>query len=166
MKNNIVLERVTLSLITHKHAPALWALLNEPDVAQYNDYNLPQSRDDIKLLIQNDLAAYYEGTGVRFAILHNQDNSFMGSVGLYDVSNNQAWLGFELAKRYWQQGYMNEVLQHLLTIKTVQVLFPQTVTSIMARVENENTRSIKLLSNLGFKQYQDSIWLYSINKLI
>ncbi|MEI8640543.1 hypothetical protein P4S68_03385 [Pseudoalteromonas sp. Hal099] len=35
------LERVTLRLITHKHAPQLFSILNHPQVSEFNDYQTP-----------------------------------------------------------------------------------------------------------------------------
>lgn len=160
MLNPIKLKRISLCLITHKHAPALLAVLSEPEVAQYNDYELPLSREDVKQMIQNDLVDHYSLTGIRLAVINNLDNTFMGSVGLYNVLDGQAWLGFELSKRYWNQGYMYEVLKYLVINRAYKTFFNQSITSINAIVEPANLQSNKLLKKLGFIQQQGKIWVH------
>ena len=74
------LERVTLRLITHKHAPQLFSILNHPQVSEFNDYKTPLSKCQIKQLIQDDITAYYEGEVIRVAIEHNINGKLTGFI--------------------------------------------------------------------------------------
>lgn len=161
MLNPINLKRVSLCLITHKHTASLLTVLNEPEVAQFNDYELPLSREDVKQMVQNDIARYYDKQGVRLAVINNEDRLLMGSVGFYDILDTTVWLGFELSTRYWSFGYMYEVLSYLITAKHFETLLDKKITSIYARVHLHNKRSMKLLSSIGFVQEQDNIWVYN-----
>lgn len=158
MQNPVLLERVSLSLIAHKHAPALLAILTQPQVAQYNDYALPLSREEVKQMIQNDISSYYNQTGLRLAILNNLDDCLMGSVGFYDIGDEQAWLGFELSHQHWNQGYMYEVLINLINKQGYMNWLETPITTIFARVAAANCKSIQLLTKIGFKQIDDETW--------
>lgn len=160
MFKQLSVERISLSLITHKHAKALFAILNEPEVAQFNDYDFPLSRDDVKQMIQYDLACYYEQSGIRFVIINNQTHEIMGSVGLYDIKNGKAWVGFELATKFWHQGYMFEVLNYLVVNKAHKHILKPIITSFYANVDEANYSSQKLLSKIGFTRVSNEVWEY------
>jgi len=153
-------ERITMGLITHKHAPALFAILNEPEVAQFNDYDLPLSRDDVKQIIQHDITCFYEQTGIRLVIINNHTHEVMGSVGLYDIKDGKAWLGFELATKFWHQGYMFEVLNQLVVSKSFETILRSTIRKLYANVDPANFSSQKLLSKIGFTQISNNVWQY------
>ncbi|WP_405600398.1 MULTISPECIES: GNAT family N-acetyltransferase [unclassified Pseudoalteromonas] len=148
MFKTLKLPRVTLRLITHKHAGGLFTILNNPLVAQFNDYKTPLSKDNIKQLIQDDISAYYEGEVIRLAIEHNIDTCFIGTCGLYKIGDkiNSAFIGFELAPNYWQQGLMSEALVGFINTlpNTLQIY------ELFAEVNIKNICSHKLLTKLGF----------------
>lgn len=162
MQNPVLLERVSLSLVAHKHAPALLAILTQPQVAQYNDYALPLSREEVKQMIQNDISSYYNQTGLRLAISNNLGDCLMGSVGFYDINDAQAWLGFELSHQYWNQGYMYEVLINLINKQGYTNWLENPIATIFARVAAANCKSIQLLTKIGFQQVDDDTWRFAI----
>ncbi|MBQ4832406.1 GNAT family N-acetyltransferase [Pseudoalteromonas sp. MMG010] len=153
-------HRITLNLISHKHGPGLYNILNEFKVAQYNDYKIPLSKTDIKLLIQGDIEGNYEGKTIRAAIEHNTNGELIGTCGLYKIQANSAYIGFELTPHFWHQGYMSETLKefipaaiHYLNLKT-----------IYAKVSKFNNQSEQLLLKHGFK-IQKSDNTYNIYQL-
>ncbi|WP_372761154.1 GNAT family N-acetyltransferase [Pseudoalteromonas sp.] len=155
MFTQIKLPRVRLRLITHKHAASLFCILNHPQVAQFNDYQLPLSNTDIKQLIQDDISGYYHGDLLRVAIEHNNTGQLLGCCGLYSIDKDKqmAYLGFELHPHYWQQGIMSEAL--VAFINTMQRSLG--LTKLIAEVHKHNTPSHKLLTKLGFsKQGKES----------
>jgi [ribosomal protein S5]-alanine N-acetyltransferase len=151
----IKLPRVTLRLITHKHGPSLFAILNHPLVAQYNDYPIPLSNRDIKQLIQDDICGYYQGEMLRLAIEHNNTGQLLGCCGLYkiDQASHSAYIGFELHPDHWHQGIMSEVL--VAFIDKVQTSYP--IKHLFAEVNRQNIASHKLLSKLGFTLTRDCL---------
>lgn len=150
------LERVTLRLITHKHAPQLFSILNHPQVSEFNDYKTPLSKCQIKQLIQDDITAYYEGEVIRVAIEHNINGKLMGTCGLYNLSpcKSRAFIGFELDPMYWDKGIMFEVITGF--VKTLKEAIP--LSYLAAQVSAHNARSHNLLVKLGFSLGEHSIW--------
>ncbi|GAA59445.1 ribosomal-protein-alanine N-acetyltransferase [Pseudoalteromonas sp. BSi20652] len=155
MFKTLKLPRVTLRLITHKHAAQLFTILNNQLVAQFNDYKTPLSKADIKQLIQDDINGYYEGNVIRVAIEHNINGNLIGTCGLYKIEHksSSAFIGFELAPFFWQQGLMSEVLvgfiDALPSILQIDQLF--------AQVNTQNIRSHTLLTKLGFELASEAI---------
>ncbi|WP_166114194.1 GNAT family N-acetyltransferase [Pseudoalteromonas sp. Z9A5] len=148
MFKNLKLPRVTLRLITHKHAAKLFTILNNPLVAQFNDYKTPLSKADIKQLIQDDISAYYENEVIRLAIEHNTDRDLIGTCGLYKIEHTSktAFIGFELDPLFWQQGLMFEALVGFISaLPSVQQ-----INYLFAEVSTQNIRSHTLLTKLGF----------------
>ncbi|GEK54590.1 GNAT family N-acetyltransferase [Pseudoalteromonas espejiana] len=156
MFKTIKLERVTLRLITHKHAPQLFTILNHPQVSEFNDYKTPLSKSQIKQLIQDDITAYYEGEVIRVAIEHNITGELMGTCGLYNLSvcKSSAFIGFELHPSFWDKGVMFEVITGF--IKTLKLNIG--LKHLSAEVSAHNARSHNLLLKLGFSLREHSIW--------
>ncbi|MBQ4857341.1 GNAT family N-acetyltransferase [Pseudoalteromonas sp. MMG007] len=152
----ILLERVTLRLITHKHASQLFAILNHPQVSEYNDYQTPLSKSQIKQLIQDDITAYYEGEVIRVAIEHNISGDLMGTCGLYNLTpcESRAFIGFELHPTFWDKGVMFEVITGFLNTLNEQIGLKY----VSAQVSAHNARSHNLLIKLGFSLRENSIW--------
>ena len=160
MFNTTQLDRVTLRLITHKHAACLFDILNQPQVSKFNDYETPLSKTQIKQLIQDDISAYYEGEVVRVAIEHNITGKLMGTCGLYKLTpcKSSAFIGFELHPDFWNKGVMFEVVTGF--IETLLEHIP--LKHLSAEVSAHNARSHNLLIKLGFSLQEHSIWHKSL----
>lgn len=159
MFKSIKLPRVTLRLITHRHGTALLAILNNPLVYEFNDYEAPLNKEHIRQLIQGDISGYYEGEVIRLAIEHNITGELIGTCGLYNINKKtkSAYIGFELDPIYWQQGLMHEVLRGFIarmhTLLSIEHLY--------AEILGDNVRSYNLLTKLGFvfnEQLNAGVW--------
>ncbi|BDF94344.1 N-acetyltransferase [Pseudoalteromonas sp. KAN5] len=159
------LSRITLKPITHKDCSALWGILSDPLVAQYNDYCVPITRNEVKQLIQDDITGMYEGRSLRFALYLINTSTLIGCIGLYDIEQESAWLGFELSPEYWGNGFMSEALAFMLTnMKTVTGLLNNDNLNIMnlhAKVALENSQSQQLLRRFKFTHIESKHWMYT-----
>ncbi|MFK3871972.1 GNAT family N-acetyltransferase [Pseudoalteromonas rhizosphaerae] len=165
MNNEFALSRITLKPIKHRDCSALWAILSEPLVAQFNDYAVPLTRDDVKQLIQDDITGMYEGNTLRFGMYLLNTSTLIGCIGLYDIEEDTAWLGFELSPNHWGNGYMSEALAFILTNITALVTplgNELSITSLKAKVAIENTQSQQLLRRFKFTHVASEQWLYQL----
>ncbi|CAM4007240.1 GNAT family N-acetyltransferase [Pseudoalteromonas byunsanensis] len=151
-------SRLILKSITHRDALALYGVLNDPLVAQYNDYGDSLSHQDIKDLIQWDLEQGYSGLGCRMTITNTQ-GQLLGTVGLYDfdADTHSVKIGFELASIYWQRGYMIEAIECVLENIT-KLLHLTADTSVLAHLDEQNVRSVNLLLKLGFTKQSCNLY--------
>ena len=67
-------------------------------------------------------------------------------------------IGYTFDSDYWHHGYATESLRALLTILKDEYYFER----VFAHVYNDNYRSIRLLKNMGFVQYEKSILMGDI----
>ncbi|WP_063368588.1 GNAT family N-acetyltransferase [Pseudoalteromonas luteoviolacea] len=144
-------KRLILRLVSYRDCSALLEILNDPKVSHYNDYGTDLTLQDIKAMIQSDLELFYQGVGVRFALLN--EGALIGSIGLFDYqeSTSEISIGYELAPEQWGKGYMREAASYL--IDSLSSILPKAlIGQINANVDKENKRSIKLLKHLGFEQ--------------
>ncbi|MGO2372238.1 GNAT family N-acetyltransferase [Pseudoalteromonas sp. KG3] len=163
MNNEFTLSRITLKPIKHRDCSALWAILSEPLVAQYNDYAMPLTRNDVKQLIQDDITGMYEGNTLRLGMYLLNTSTLIGCIGLYDITEGSAWLGFELSVDYWGDGFMSEALAFMLTNITAVVALlgnESNITNLQAKVAVENTQSQQLLRRFKFTHVASEHWLY------
>ncbi|WP_105168215.1 GNAT family N-acetyltransferase [Pseudoalteromonas sp. T1lg23B] len=154
----LITPRLILKSITHKDALALYGVLNDPLVAQYNDYGKSLSHQDIKDLIQWDLEQGYLGLGCRMTIT-NPQGQLLGTVGLYDfdADKHSVSIGFELASVHWRRGYMIEAIQCMLD-NISELLDITADTSVFAHLDADNERSVRLLQKLGFTEQSSTLY--------
>ncbi|KZN48767.1 GNAT family N-acetyltransferase [Pseudoalteromonas luteoviolacea] len=144
-------QRLTLRLVNYRDSEVLLDILNDPKVSYFNDYGFNLTQQDIKAMIQSDLELYYQGVGVRMMLV--KDGTQIGSIGMFDYCEEtaQIYLGYELAPVYWNQGYMREAANCLLS--SLELVLPKAlVEQVTAKVSPKNTRSVNLLSHLGFEK--------------
>ncbi|MCF2858668.1 GNAT family N-acetyltransferase [Pseudoalteromonas sp. SMS1] len=144
-------QRLTLRLVNYRDSQALLDILNNPKVSYFNDYGFDLTMQDIRAMIQSDLELYYQGIGVRMMLV--KDGIQIGSIGMFDYSAERAkiYLGYELSPVYWCQGYMREAASCLL--RSLDLILPKAlVEEVSAKVSPKNTRSVNLLSHLGFEK--------------
>lgn len=80
-----------------------------------------------------------------------KDNDYIiGDIFLAVESTNQVSLGYTFDSLFWGQGYAYEALQQV-----IDYLREQDFKIINCDVYSENSRSIKLLERLGFKQKEN-----------
>ncbi|TVU86612.1 GNAT family N-acetyltransferase [Pseudoalteromonas neustonica] len=163
MNNEFALSRIILKPIKHRDCSALWTILSEPLVAQFNDYAVPLTRDDVKQLIQDDITGMYEGNTLRFGMYLLNTSTLIGCIGLYDIEEDTAWLGFELSPNHWGNGYMSEALAFMLT--NINAIVTQlgnelSIANLQAKVAVENSQCQQLLRRFKFTHVASEHWLY------
>ncbi|MBQ4812538.1 hypothetical protein A7985_03525 [Pseudoalteromonas luteoviolacea] len=147
----LLTPRLSLRLVNYRDSQALYDILNDPKVAHFNDYGSVVTMQDIKAMIQSDLDLFYQGVGVRMMLI--KEGVKIGSIGLFDYcdSTSRIYIGYELAPQYWNQGYMREAANCLLS--SINLVLPKAlVEEVRAKVSSQNIRSVNLLTHLGFEK--------------
>ncbi|KZN30942.1 GNAT family N-acetyltransferase [Pseudoalteromonas luteoviolacea] len=147
----LLTTRLVLRLVNYRDSQVLHDILNDPQVSYFNDYGNALSIQDIKAMIQSDLELFYQGVGVRMMLI--KEGVRIGSIGLFDYcdSTSRIYVGYELAPQYWNQGFMREAANCLLSSINL-VLSKALVEEVRAKVSSKNIRSLNLLTHLGFEK--------------
>ncbi|WP_088809726.1 MULTISPECIES: GNAT family N-acetyltransferase [Listeria] len=137
-------DRLQMKRTSIIDAPALFTIWSDMEVAEYMNIEqfttVRQAEEMIK-------AIEAEPHACRYTIFFN--NRIIGSLGINEFNSldNTLEVGYELAKEFWNNGFMTELLKAFF--KQIQNCL--TFSGVSAKVLPENTASIFLLEKLGFK---------------
>jgi [ribosomal protein S5]-alanine N-acetyltransferase len=141
--------RLRLREITHQDADALFAIHGDAEHMRWFGNDPMKIVEEATKLI--DIFAGWRASpnpGTRWGIERQADGAFLGTCGLFKW--NRSWhsctLGYELAASAQGHGYMSEALQAALAYGFEQM----ELNRIEASVNPNNTRSIRVLAELGF----------------
>ena len=111
------------------------------------DNEPPKNKDEAKEIL--DWCTDFESSShIRWCIILKEKNIPIGTIGfhIYDQTNNAVEIGYDLSKKYTQQGYMTEAMEIVLNYGFEKY----NLNRIHACVAVENFASNILLKKLGF----------------
>ena len=118
MKLTLYTERLILRPWTMDDAETMfssWA--SDPEVSKYLTWKPHNNVEETKLLLAYWIEQYEKPERLNFAIELKEDHTLIGGidvVGYLGGPNGTPVLGYNLAKKYWNKGYMTEVCKCLL----------------------------------------------------
>ncbi|MEZ5255488.1 MAG: GNAT family N-acetyltransferase [Ilumatobacteraceae bacterium] len=139
-------ERLVLRRLRIDEADAVAEYKNDPQVARYQDWDLPYPVEEIAAKI----AAYEQrpwpclGAGLNVAIEH--EGALIGDFGVgWDDEGTEAEIGYTLRVDDQGGGLATEAVAAV-----VERLFSEGVERITSSLDPENVASIRVLENVGF----------------
>ena len=152
-------ERLTLRWFEAGDAAALFVIFSDPAVvrywssAQWEDVSLAQT------MIEETIAAYDSGEGIRLAVVLAASGELVGQVNLYHMfaSNRRCEVGYAFARPFWGKGYAMEAMQAALDYAFGLL----DLNRIEADIDPRNEASEKVLTRLGFGKegYMRERWI-------
>ena len=142
-------DRLVLRNIAPEDAGFFFKVFSQPDVTRYLlDHEPFRSPEDAEMWIEWYLNAVPDHN--RWIITNKETGERMGTCGfhMWDRRNNSVEIGYDLLPEYRGHGYMNEALRSALdfAFRTMDV------NRICATIHPDNSRSIRLAENLGFRK--------------
>ncbi|MBO3753410.1 MAG: GNAT family N-acetyltransferase [Candidatus Brockarchaeota archaeon] len=131
------------------NAKSIYRNINDKSILRYTTipypYRLKHAREWIRRARRN----LVKQVGYQFSIFLKNGNEVIGGIGLMhiDRKNQNAEVGYWLARKYWGQGLAKEALRLVLDLGFKRLKMRK----IYARVMHPNVRSCKLLESTGFK---------------
>ncbi|MGN7471248.1 GNAT family N-acetyltransferase [Brevibacillus sp. SAFN-007a] len=153
-------ERLLLRPMQPADAPALFTFWSDPNVSKHMNIEAmtrtKQAEDMISLI--NDLCA--KDQACRWSIVLKDSGETIGSCGFnsFDFDHGRTEIGYELGYPYWGKGYATEAVRAVIGYGFFQL----GLNRVEAKVEPENSGSIRVLRKLGFaeegllRQYEKS----------
>lgn len=144
-------ERVLLRKVRLNDADELYAYGSDPDVSRFVGWDTHQSIEDAEAYIGLTLEKYEQGQLADWAIEHRGDHKFIGTVGYlwWETHEAAAEIGYVMAKPYWGQGIMTEVVRAVMCFGWDTM----GLNRIQAHTEEENVGSRRVLEKCGL-QYE------------
>jgi RimJ/RimL family protein N-acetyltransferase len=128
------------------------AYRNDPEVAKYQSWSLPYPRASgvqfVNLMKLSNPAS--QGEWYQVAVELKSAREMIGDVAFCTLifDEQQALIGYSLARPYWRQGYAFEAVSTLL-----EYLFEERgLHRVIAECDVDNVASWRLLEKLGFRR--------------
>ena len=142
-------ERLRLRMIRSEDVTAVFEIFGDEDVTRYYGLEtytrIEQAKNRIALYRSN----FQRRHSLRWGITFKDEDWLLGTIGIMNWKPRffNAALGYDLAKRHWRQGIMEEGLTAVIdyAFSTMQM------NRLEAFVMPVNAPSIRLLEKLGFK---------------
>lgn len=147
---NVVIEteRLYLRTFTMDDAGLVYELNADPDVTRFTHDPMASLEKAREILERNILPQYALYNHGRWAVHLKNDMSFIGWCGLkYRPELDEIDLGYRFAKDFWGYGYATEAAFASIKYGFEKLNLPR----IVARVEPQNTGSIKVLEKCGMQ---------------
>ncbi len=148
MKLTLETQRLILRPFKTEDAEAMffgWA--SDPEVTKYLTWNTHKNIEETKTIINQWIKEYEKPERLNFAIeLKNQDEIIGGIdvVGYLNGINGTPVIGYNLARKYWNKGYMTEACRCLL-----DYLFSKGYSEVRIDAMSENIGSIRVIQKCG-----------------
>jgi RimJ/RimL family protein N-acetyltransferase len=138
--------RLVLRPMAMEDAPALFAILGDPEAMRFWDRAALPRVTTVQAQIEDELAAMAAGGFFYWTVL--KDDEAIGSIDLSHIDGMDAWTGFAFHRDHWGQGFAREALGAVAG----HAFGPLRLIGLMARVQTGNRRAVRLLQSVGFQE--------------
>lgn len=140
-------ERLVLAPFSLSDASALFQIRGDAVAMEFWDWPADQTREETEAVAAAMLEEAALGATWIWTTRRTDDNGFVGIVDLSEIGQEEADLGFMLARECWGRGYALEA-----TSAVIAHGWSEGLSRLCARTHAGNTRSRILLLKLGFVQ--------------
>ena len=152
-------ERLKLRWMDERDVAGHYAVFADPAVARYWSSepwtDVAQSAEAIAAT----MAAYADGSGLRFGIELKESGELIGNASLHHFveQNRRCEIGYALGSQYWGKGYATEALRALVR----HGFDALDLNRIEADIDPRNIGSARVLEKLGFRKegYMPERWV-------
>ena len=144
-------ERLTLRQLLNSDDNEILALRSDENVNKYLDRKPAKSIDDARTFIQAVNQNIKRNDSLYWAITWNSTGKLVGTICLFDFSDNhaKAEIGYELLPEFQGKGVMQEAISKVLDYGLQHI----GLKSIEAFTHLENQSSTRLLEKFNFKKH-------------
>ncbi|HEX8788974.1 MAG TPA: GNAT family N-acetyltransferase [Telluria sp.] len=152
-------RRLTLRWMNEDDAEACYAVRSDPQVARYLSRGPWTELAQARQAIEQTLANYASGAGLRLGIVLRDSGRLIGDACLYDFvdDSRRCDVGYVLGRAHWGQGYVSEALEALLGYGFDTL----GLNRVEADIDPANAASGRVLEKLGFRRegYMPERWI-------
>jgi len=148
MKLTLETERLILRPFTIEDAQEMffgWA--NDPEVTKYLTWNTHKDIEETKRILSLWIDEYEKPERLNFAIELKKEDKLIGGidvVGYLGGVQGTPVIGYNLARKYWGNGYMTEACHCV-----IEYLFSKGYSEIRIDAMSENIASIRVIQKCG-----------------
>lgn len=148
MISHIKSPRLLLRKMSISDTAELFSIWSDSDVTKYMNIESFNHVDQVKEMIQLFDKLSEKNEAIRYSIIELESNKIIGTCGFnyLDFNNAKGEIGYDLNKAFWGQGFAKEAITYLIKYAFNDLC----INRIEAKIEPENTSSIKLIEKLNF----------------
>jgi [ribosomal protein S5]-alanine N-acetyltransferase len=151
--------RLRLRWLTLDDAEGLLAIFSDPEVTRYWSSGPWTRIEQARESIEQSVADYAAGSGLRFGLELAEQPGIIGTVSLHKFvdASRRCEVGYALARPYWAQGYVGEALRAALDYGFREL----DLNRVEADIDPNNVASGRVLERLGFRKegYMPERWI-------
>lgn len=143
-------ERLLLRKVEMRDAEDMYEYSRDPLVAKHVLWDAHTSVRDTRGYIRYMIRKYRAGEPSSWCIVEKSTDKAVGTIGYmwYQPENSACELGYSLARRCWNQGYMTEALRAVLDYTFLELGFNR----VEAQHETENPASGAVMRKCGMQK--------------
>ena len=142
--------RLILRRLEMRDAPDLFDYSRDPQVAKHVLWDAQTSVSEARAYVRYMLRRYRAGEPASWGIEDKETGRVVGTIGYmwYQRDNNACEVGYSLARRRWNRGYMTEALAEVLRFSFEEL----GVHRVEAQHEVENAASGAVMRKCGMRK--------------
>lgn len=142
--------RLILRRLEIRDAPDLFDYSRDPQVAKHVLWDAQTSVSEARAYVRYMLRRYRAGEPASWGIEEKETGRVVGTIGYmwYQRDNNACEVGYSLARRRWNRGYMTEALAEVLRFSFEEL----GVHRVEAQHEVENAASGAVMRKCGMRK--------------
>lgn len=142
--------RLILRRLEMRDAPDLFDYSRDPQVAKHVLWDAQTSVSEARAYVRYMLRRYRAGEPASWGIEEKETGRVVGTIGYmwYQQDNNACEVGYSLARRRWNRGYMTEALAEVLRFSFEEL----GVHRVEAQHEVENAASGAVMRKCGMRK--------------
>ncbi len=142
--------RLILRRLEMRDAPDLFDYSRDPQVAKHVLWDAQTSVSEARAYVRYMLRRYRAGEPASWGIEEKETGHVVGTIGYmwYQRDNNACEVGYSLARRRWNRGYMTEALAEVLRFSFEEL----GVHRVEAQHEVENAASGAVMRKCGMRK--------------
>lgn len=153
-------QRISLRWLTNADVADLFEIFSNAEAMQYWSSPPYKTASQAQQLLDHIHESFAKKDLFQWGIEHHQDRRIIGTCTLLNIcaSSRRAEIGYMLSRRYWRQGYMQEMLTTLINYCFNEL----NLNRLEADVDPRNSASMGLLEKLGFQKegYMRERWIF------
>ena len=141
-------ERLVLRQLEPRDAPAIFAILSDPETMTYMDAPPMADVTEAEALVARNREGFADGNSLQWGLTLRGENEVVGWCTLFRIhaESRRAEVGYVLARSHWGRGYNREALTRIVDYGFTDL----GLNRIEAELDPRNEASAKAVRRLGF----------------
>ena len=146
MDDELITDRLILRKLQKDDAESIFKWASDPEVSRYVTWPTHERVEQTKNILNLWIKEYENPKTIRYGITLKENGELIGAIDVVDYVDGNPEIGYCLARRYWNNGYMSEACNAL-----IEYLFSIGYKVVVIEADENNVGSNRVIEKCGFK---------------